>query len=56
MSGTAIGQIERAETFMALESLFLVASAFGIDAAALIADLDALVAGPSDFSTTQDQL
>jgi len=57
MSGTAIGEIERAEAFMTIESLFLVAAALDVSASNLIAELDAFVGGPSEFvQFERDQL
>jgi hypothetical protein len=54
LSGTAIGDIERAEAFLTVESLFLISWALGVSASELLAELDSSVGGPSEFMVFPD--
>ena len=49
MSTTAISDIERAEAFPTMESLFVLAVALNVSSADLIQGLDSLVLEPSEF-------
>jgi DNA-binding XRE family transcriptional regulator len=55
LTGTSIGQIERAEICCGLDSVFLIARALDASASALLADLDGLIpTQPSSY--LEDQL
>jgi hypothetical protein len=47
MSGTAIGQLERAESCPEISTLLVVALALGVPASSLLEGLDRLVLSPS---------
>ena len=51
LSVTAVSDIERADAFVALESLLLIARALEVPVAQLVDGLDAYVSDPSEFAT-----
>lgn len=55
MSGTAISQYERADAFVSIDALFVIAKALDLTAADLLRDLDVMIGEPSDFEPKEEQ-